>query len=181
MTSFLIPVRQEVKSKDNSLVVHGLEIEIKRDLFGLLWYLGNQYNVRNMLRMVFVLRQWFSCCWFIVFVYLPLFVGVLCWLCFGMHYFMSFLVLQPSWRGRGSWLLCSYCLLDVLLLVMSCSSSARCHGLACSLFLWYFLVVLTYFLPWSSPTNTPNSAAIWHQCQTTSSHQTNSVHKLLHC
>ena len=34
------------------------------------------------------------------FVYLPLFVGVLCWSLFCMHYFMSFLVLQSSWRGR---------------------------------------------------------------------------------
>ena len=30
-------------------------------------------------------------------------------LCFGMHYFMFFLVLQSSWRVRESWLLCFYC------------------------------------------------------------------------
>ena len=35
-------------------------------------------------------------------------------LCLGMHYFVSFLVLQSSWRGRESWLLCFYCLSDVL-------------------------------------------------------------------
>ena len=27
-----------------------------------------------------------------------------------MHYFVSFLVLQSSWRGRESWLLCFACL-----------------------------------------------------------------------
>ena len=35
-------------------------------------------------------------------------------LCFVMHYFVSILVLQSSWRGRESWLLCYYCLTDVL-------------------------------------------------------------------
>ena len=39
-----------------------------------------------------------------------------------MHYFMSFLVLQSSRRGRESLLLCYYCLLDVLLLQIPCSS-----------------------------------------------------------
>ena len=29
-------------------------------------------------------------------------------LCFGRHNFMSILVLQSSWRGRESWLLCFY-------------------------------------------------------------------------
>ena len=33
--------------------------------------------------------------------YFPLLVGVLCFLCFGMHYFVSFLVLQDEERtGR---------------------------------------------------------------------------------
>ena len=66
------------------------------------------------------------------FVYLPLFVGVLCWSFFGMHYFVSFLVLQSSGRERESWSLWFYCLLDVFLLRMSCSSSSRCRGLVCS-------------------------------------------------
>ena len=35
---------------------------------------------------------------------------------FGMHYFVSFLVLQSYWRGRESWLLCIY------FLRMSCNS-----------------------------------------------------------
>ena len=32
---------------------------------------------------------------------------------FVVHYFVSFLVLQSSWRRRESWLLCFYCLTDV--------------------------------------------------------------------
>ena len=67
-------------------------------------------------------------------------------LCFVMHYFVSILVLQSSWRGRESWLLCYYCLTDVLLLLMLCGSSSRCRGLVCSVWLWYLLILLTYFL-----------------------------------
>ena len=44
MTWFLVAVRQEVKRTDNSVVVHVLELAIKRDLYGRLWSLGNQYN-----------------------------------------------------------------------------------------------------------------------------------------
>ena len=65
-------------------------------------------------------------------------------LCFVMHYFVSILVLQSSWRE--SLLLCYYCLTDLLLLQMFCGSSSRCHGLVCSMCLWYFLIILTYFL-----------------------------------
>ena len=36
---------QEVKGKDNSVVVHELELAIKRDLYGRLWSLCNQSNV----------------------------------------------------------------------------------------------------------------------------------------
>ena len=80
------------------------------------------------------------------FMYLPLFVGVRVGLCFGIHHFMSFLVLQSSWRGRESWLLCFYCILDFLILQMSCSSSSRCCGLVYSMWSWYSLIILTYFL-----------------------------------
>ena len=31
-----------------------------------------------------------------------------------IHFFVSFLVLQTSWRGRESWLFCFNCLPDVL-------------------------------------------------------------------
>ena len=65
---------------------------------------------------------------------------------FGVHYFVSFLVLQSSWIGRKSWLLYFYCLTDVLLLQMFCGSSSWCRGLVCGMWLWYFLIILTYFL-----------------------------------
>ena len=41
---------------------------------------------------------------------------------------MSILILQSSWRERESWLLCYYCLTDVLKLVMFCGPSSRCRG-----------------------------------------------------
>ena len=66
-------------------------------------------------------------------------------LCFGMHYFVSVIVLQSSLRGRENWLLCFNCLSYVLFLLIFCGSSSRCHGLVCSVWLWYFLVIFTYF------------------------------------
>ena len=63
-------------------------------------------------------------------------------LCFVVRYFMSILVLQPYCWGRKDWLLCLVCLPGVLWL---CYSSWRCHGFICSLWLWYFLIILTYY------------------------------------
>ena len=65
------------------------------------------------LRLLSVLRQWSCCCWSIV-----LCTSHCLWefcgcLCFVMHYFVSTLILQSSWRGRESWLLRYYCLTDV--------------------------------------------------------------------
>ena len=65
-------------------------------------------------------------------------------LCFVVRYFMSLLVLQSSWWGRESWLLCIVCLPGVSWLV--CGLSSRCHGFVCSLWLWYFLIILAYYL-----------------------------------
>ena len=59
------------------------------------------------------------------------------------YYFMSNLVLQSSWWGRESWLLCLVCLARALWLL--CSSSSRCHVFIYSLWLWYFLIILTYY------------------------------------
>ena len=56
---------------------------------------------------------------------------------------MSILVLQSSWWRRESWLLCLICLPGVLWWL--CGSSSRCHGFVCSLWLWYFLIILTYY------------------------------------
>ena len=57
--------------------------------------------------------------------------------------FMSILVLQSSWWGRESWLLCLVCLPGVSW--WFCGSSSRCHGFVIGLWLWYFLIILTYY------------------------------------
>ena len=64
-------------------------------------------------------------------------------LCFVVCYFMSSLVLQSSWWGRESWLLCLICLPGVSWWLSG--SSWRCHGVVCGLWLWYFLIILTYY------------------------------------
>ena len=73
---------------------------------------------------------------------LPLWESVIV-LCFVVRYFMSILVLQSSWWGRESWLLCLICLPGVSWWLSG--SSSRCHGVVCSLWLWYFLIILTYY------------------------------------
>ena len=82
------------------------------------------------------------------FTYLPLFVGFCVGLCVDMNYFMSFLVLQSSCRGKKRWLLCFYCLSNVFLLYILRGSSSRCRGLVCSLTLrlWYLLIIITNVL-----------------------------------
>ena len=47
------------------------------------------------------------------------------------------------WWGRESWLLCLICLPGVSWWLSG--SSSRCHGVVCSLWLWYFLIILTYY------------------------------------
>ena len=64
-------------------------------------------------------------------------------ICFVVRYFMSIPILQSSWWGRESWLLCLVCVLGVSWW-LSCSSS-RCHGVVCGFWLWYFLIILTYY------------------------------------
>ena len=54
------------------------------------------------------LLTWFCCYWFIVLCMSHCLWRFCVVLCFSMHYFMSFLVLQSSWRGRESWLLCFF-------------------------------------------------------------------------
>ena len=77
-------------------------------------------------------------CWLL----LPLWDSVIV-LCFAVRYFMSILVLQSSWWWRESWLLYFDCLPGVSWLL--CRSSSRCKGYVCSLWLWYFLTILTSF------------------------------------
>ena len=54
-------------------------------------------------------------------------------LCFAVRYFMSILVLQP----------CLVCLPGVSWLLYG--SSSQCHGFVCSLWLCFFLIILTYY------------------------------------
>ena len=58
---------------------------------------------------------------------------------------MSILVLQSSWWGRESWSLCFICLPGVSWWLSG--SSSQCQGVVCSLWLWYFLIILTYYFP----------------------------------
>ena len=73
---------------------------------------------------------------------LPLWESVIV-LCFDVLYFISILVLQSSWWGRESWLLCLICLPGFSWWLSG--SFSRCHGLICGLWLWYFLIILTYY------------------------------------
>ena len=78
-------------------------------------------------------------------------------LCFVVRYSMSILVLQSSWWGRESWLLCLICLPGVSWWLRG--SSSRCHRVVCSLWLWYFLIILTYYFGsnvfrWANKTHT---------------------------
>ena len=81
---------------------------------------------------------------------LPLWESVIV-LCFVVRYFMSILVLQSSWWGGESWLLCLICLPGVSWWLSG--SSSWCHGVVCSLWLWYFLIILTYYFLHCSPYN----------------------------
>ena len=85
---------------------------------------------------------WFCCCWLFLLLF-PLWESVIV-LYFVVRYFMSILVLQSSWWGRESWLLCLICHPGVSWWLSG--SSSRCHGVVCSLWLWYFLIILTYYL-----------------------------------
>ena len=60
--------------------------------------------------------------------------------CFVVRYCMPILA---SWWGRDSWLFCLVCLPSVSWLL--CGSSSRCHGFVCSLWLWFYLIILTIF------------------------------------
>ena len=76
---------------------------------------------------------------------------------------MSILVLQSSWWGRESWLLCLICLPGVSWWLSG--SSSRCHRVACSLWLWNFLIILTYYFSFQMPLlATIPSQIEWKNC-----------------
>ena len=93
-------------------------------------------------RVLSVLTLLFCCCWLFCLLLLPL-LGSVIVLCFVERYLMSILVLQSSWWGRESWLLCLICLPGVRWWLSGFSS--RCNGVVCGLWLWYFLIILTYY------------------------------------
>ena len=77
----------------------------------------------------------------------PLVVGFLCLslFCCALHCVLSSFAIISK-RKRESWLLCFYCLTNVLILQMFCDSSSRCRGLVCGVRLWHFLLILFYFM-----------------------------------
>ena len=76
-------------------------------------------------------------CWLL----LPLWDSVIV-LCFDVRYFVSILALQSSWCGRENWLLCL-----VFLVARDCCVALfhDATGFPCSLSLWYFLIIMTYY------------------------------------
>ena len=78
----------------------------------------------------------------LLFIVTPI-IGVCNCSMFNVCYFMFILVSQSSWLGRESWLLCLVCLLSVSWLLYDIS--LQCHGFVCSLWLWYFRIIITYF------------------------------------
>ena len=62
--------------------------------------------------------------------------------CCALLYVHSSFAIILMWK-RDSWLLCLVCLPGVSSLVGG--SSMPCHGFVCSLCLWYFLIMLTYY------------------------------------
>ena len=87
----------------------------------------------------------FCCYWF--FVECVSLWGSLFVLCFVVHCFVSFLVLQSYCyeRERESWLFYFAGLPCVLWLILFCGSSSWCQWLVFSVCLWYFLIKLNCF------------------------------------
>ena len=73
-----------------------------------------------------------------------LLVGVLYLFCCSLLGVLSGFTVVLAWGG-GGWLLCFDCLPGMLWLLVFCDSSSRCHGLLCSVWLWYFLLISLTF------------------------------------
>ena len=95
------------------------------------------------LRVLFLLREWFCCCWFFVLWTSQCSIVFF----FSMHFFLSFKVFQSCWRKRERVCICFNRLSDILWLLVFWISSLWWPGLDCSVWLWHFLIMLTYFLP----------------------------------
>ena len=67
---------------------------------------------------------------------------------FVVQYLVFFLVLQSSYLGRESYLLCFNCLFDVMWLFVFCDGSSRYHGLVCSLCVTFPGHIHFFQVPW---------------------------------
>ena len=111
----------------------------------LIVFLPKMHLSPQLLRLLSVLRPRSGCSGFIVYGCSHCLWGFCVWSLFCYSVLCDFLVLQSSWWGRESWLLCFNCLSDVLWLLVFCGFSSRCQGLGCSVWLWYFLMIITCF------------------------------------
>ena len=95
-------------------------------------------------RLLFVLRRWFCCCWHFVYCYShcgSLYCSVFCYALRYVH--SSIAIILMGKRELVALLnLSSWCLMMVEWLF---GSSSRCHGVVCGYWLWYFLIILTYY------------------------------------
>ena len=134
---FYIQSREEPKSW---FLMERLKLHFQSPtIHDLVWKTWNSYQKIG----IYLGIRWFCCCWLFVYCYniLPLWESVIV-LCFVVRCFVSVLVLQSSWWGRESWLLCLIYLPGVSWWLSS--SSSRCHRVVCGLWLWFFLIILTY-------------------------------------
>ena len=92
-----------------------------------------------------VLRWWFCCCWFVVDSLLIImgFCNCSMFCCALLCVHSSFAIISMG-KTELVALLCLSSGVSWLL----CGSSSRCHGFNCSLWLWYFLIILTSYSSW---------------------------------
>ena len=104
-----------------------------------------------------ILRRWFCCWWFIVYCCSRCLYGFGVWPLFchavlsGHSRFVTILMGNRELGGESrhlDWVeragCFTYCLPNVLWLLVFCDSSMRCFGLVCNLWLYYFLVIPIY-------------------------------------
>ena len=82
-------------------------------------------------------------CWFIICCCSHCLWRLCVWSLFWFIVLVSFLVLQSSHWGRERLYFC--CVLNAMSLLLFFDSSLQCCRLVCSMWLWHFLVILTYF------------------------------------
>ena len=126
----------------------GLEFHLKMDQFS---HILACWDDSLSLWLYFYLM---TICW----CWVPLLVGVLCkvFFCFAeLCVFSSFEIV--ALQRRESWLLYFYCFLNVNSLSLFFASSSQYYGLVCSVWSWYFLLILTHLLFWHIQNTTVES------------------------